>query len=265
LQLAAHSTCTIGDPEKANIMLWGDSHAGTLFGALKGIGKGRQGIVYGATPQCPPLFEMGTNKACLEGNRRRLDYVLQHHEIDTVIIAARWSLYLDGRLISMGDAETNVGVPALMGPDGAPYPLFSDNSRDAFRNGLDQLIDRLLAANKQVVLVYPVPETGFDIPSTLALINNRGQNPARFTTPRAEYVDRQQHALRILDGLGHRQNLTRVYPDRIFCPTSRCLTYARGAPLYFDSHHLSIPGARMLRPSLEKALAYENTQNHLMN
>jgi peptidoglycan/LPS O-acetylase OafA/YrhL len=265
LQLAPSSTCTIGDPTKANVMLWGDSHAGTLFGALKDIGKDGQGIVYGATPQCPPLFELGTSKECLEGNRRRLHHLLAHPEIDTVIIAARWSLYLDGRLTSIGDAETNVGVPALMKADGTPYPLFSDSARDAFRTGLGQLVQRLLAAGKQVVLVYPVPETGFDIPSTLALINNRGQNPANFTIPRAEYVDRQQHALRILDGLGLQNGLTRIFPDRIFCPDSRCLTYAKGTPLYFDSHHLSIPGSRLLQPSLEQALAYANTQNHRIN
>jgi peptidoglycan/LPS O-acetylase OafA/YrhL len=265
LQLAPSSTCTIGNPGKANVMLWGDSHAGTLFGALTDIGNDGQGIVYGATPQCPPLFDMGTSRECMKGNQRRLNHLLSHPEIDTVIVAARWSLYLDGRLTTMGDAENNVGVPALMRADGVPYPLFSNRARDAFRAGLDQLVERLLAADKQVVLVYPVPETGFDIPSTLALMNNRGENPASFTIPRAEYVDRQQHALRILDGLGHRQGLTRIYPDRIFCPHSRCLTYAKGAPLYFDSHHLSIPGARMLKPSLERALAYADTQNHLTN
>jgi peptidoglycan/LPS O-acetylase OafA/YrhL len=265
LQLAPSSTCTIGDPGNANVMLWGDSHAGTLFGALQDIGEDGQGIVYGATPQCPPLFELGTSKECLEGNRRRLEHLLALPEIDTVIIAARWSLYLDGRLTSVGDAENNVGVPALVKADGKPYPLFSNSARDAFRSGLDHLVDRLLAADKQVVLVYPVPETGFDIPSTLALMDSRGQNPASFTIPRAEYVDRQQHALTILDGLGNRKGLTRVYPDRIFCPDSQCLTYAKGAPLYFDSHHLSIPGARMLAPSLERALAYADRQNHSIN
>jgi peptidoglycan/LPS O-acetylase OafA/YrhL len=265
LQLAPQSTCTIGDDRKTNSMLWGDSHAGTLFGALQNIGDEGQGIIYGATPQCPPLYEMGTSKECLEGNRRRLDYVLSHPEIDTVIIAARWSLYLDGRLTSMGDAETNNGVPVLMNGEEVPYPLFSNEARDAFRSGLGRLVKQLLAADKKVVLVYPVPETGFDIPSTLALMNNRGQDPASFTTPRAEYVDRQQHALSILDGLGIRDGLTRIYPDRIFCPTSRCITYAKGAPLYFDSHHLSIPGARLLQPSLEHALALSSKHNQRLN
>jgi peptidoglycan/LPS O-acetylase OafA/YrhL len=254
LQLAPLSPCTIGNPAQANVMLWGDSHAASLFGGLRDIGTGGQGIVYGATPQCPPLLDMGTSIACRQGNRRRLAFIMAHPEINTVIIAARWSLYLDGRMINMGDAETNVGVPALLQPNGKPYPLFGDDARDAFRVGLDQLIDRLLTANKQIILVYPIPETGFDIPSTLALLSNRGQNPASFTTPRAEYIDRQQHALGILDGLGHRDGLTRIYPDRIFCPSQRCLTYANGAPLYFDSHHLSIPGARLMKPSLDQAL-----------
>lgn len=254
LQLAANSVCTIGKAEGAETLLWGDSHAGALFGALEGIAKHGESTIYGATPQCPPLENVGTSLECLDGNRKRLDYVLSNPEIKTVILAARWSLYLDGRFTS-GEAENNNGVPTLSGADGESLPLFSRSARVMFRRGLSNLVDKLLANGKHVVLVYPVPETGFDIPSTLALISSRGQDPASFTTPRATYVERQERALRILDGVGKDPLLTRVYPDDVFCHGSRCLTYAKGAPLYFDSHHLSIPGARMLQPKLEQAIA----------
>ena len=135
LQLAVNSRCTIGNPKNASVFLWGDSHAGALFG---GAGSGRkrqlvQGIVYGASPQCPPLLGAGTSAQCVEGNRKRLDYVLKNDEIRTVILAARWSLYLEGRFVSTGEAETNNGVPKLIGPDGEPYPLFSDASPSPFQ------------------------------------------------------------------------------------------------------------------------------------
>jgi hypothetical protein len=48
--------------------------------------------------------------------------------------------------------------------------------------------------------------------------------------------------------------LTRIYPARVFCPTSRCMTFAHGSPLYFDSHHLSVPGALMLKQPIEEAI-----------
>lgn len=254
LQLAPDSTCTIGSNADANTFLWGDSHAGALFGALKIIADNGESTVYGATPQCPPLLNAGTSLECLDGNRKRLDYAISHPEIETVILAARWSLYLDGRFTSAGEAENNNGVPTLSGSDGEPIPLFSRAARLRFRDGLSTLVDTLLANGKHVVLVYPVPETGFDIPSTLALISIRGEDPAKFTTARDVYLERQSHALRILNGIGDHPMLTRVYPDSILCPGARCLTYAKGTPLYFDSHHLSIPGARLLRPELERAI-----------
>ena len=255
LQLAVNSRCTIGNPKNASVFLWGDSHAGALFGALDQVAKDSgTGIVYGASPQCPPLLGAGTSAQCVEGNRKRLDYVLKNDEIRTVILAARWSLYLEGRFVSTGEAETNNGVPKLIGPDGEPYPLFSDAARHHFRDSIRNLVQVLMANGKHVVLVYPIPETGYNIPHTLALMSTRGKNPADFTVPKNLYVERQWRATQILGDLGHHRQLTRVYPAQVLCPTSRCLTFANGAPLYFDSHHLSVPGALMLKDPIAEAI-----------
>jgi len=254
LQLEAGSSCTIGDPKRADIFLWGDSHAAALFGALDPLAREGRGIIYGATPQCPPLLEMGTTPECIEGNRRKLAFVLSRPEVRTVILAARWSLYLEGRYVEGGDAETNNGVPQLIGAGGHHYRRFSRSARRAFRSRLDELVEVLLRNGKHIVLLYPVPETGYDIPSTLALMSSRGENPADFTISHFLYLQRQRRAIRILDGLGEQPGLTRIRPDRIFCKASRCMTYANGAALYFDSHHLSIPGAALLFPVMRQAI-----------
>lgn len=261
LQLAQNSTCTIGNIANAETLLWGDSHAGALFGALEGIAKDGESTIYGATPQCPPLLNAGTSIECLEGNRKRLDYVLSRPDITTVILAARWSLYLDGRFTTAGEAENNNGVPSLIDANGTPLPLFSRTARLKFREGISGLVETLIANGKHVILVYPVPETGFDIPTTLALIATRGDDPSKFTTSRAVYQERQHRALRILNDIDDHPMLTRLYPDDIFCPNSRCITYADGAPLYFDSHHLSIPGAKLLQPRLEQAMKQRTAQH----
>jgi SGNH domain (fused to AT3 domains) len=254
LQLAPHSGCTIGNNADAETFLWGDSHAGALYGALEAMAKNGESTVYGATPQCPPLVQAGTSLECIDANRKKLEFVLANDKIKTVILAARWSLYLDGRFTSNGDAENNNGVPVLSGAHGQALPLFSAQTRRTFRKSLSTLVDKLLDDGKHVILVYPVPETGYDIPSTLALLSEKGTDPASFTTSYAAYVERQSNALRILDGLGTDPMLTRIYPADIFCASTRCLTYAHGSPLYFDSHHLSIPGARMLQAQLERAV-----------
>lgn len=254
LQLAQPSPCAIGSAAKPTVFLWGDSHAGALYGAMRLIAKDGPGIAYGATPQCPPLFEMGTGQSCLDGNRRKLEYLIAHPEIRTVVLAARWSLYYDGRFLSTGDAETNANAPQLMGLGQTRYPLFADDTRLAFREALSRLVQQLLSHGKHVVVVYPVPETGYDIPATLALMKSRGEDPAEFTIPYSVYAQRQGKAIRILDSLGEHKMLSRIYPARAICKGEQCKTYGRGAPLYFDSHHLSIPGAVRLEPALRAAI-----------
>ncbi|SCW72480.1 Peptidoglycan/LPS O-acetylase OafA/YrhL, contains acyltransferase and SGNH-hydrolase domains [Sphingobium faniae] len=255
LQLARHSPCTIGDPAKASVFLWGDSHAGVLYSALAEIATDGPGTIYSATSRCPPLFQLGTDGVCVRGNARRLRYLRKHDEIGTVILAARWSLYLEGRAVDIGPDETNGNTPVLQRADGEQLERFSPAARAAFNRSLHQLVDALLASGKKIVLVYPVPELGYDVPSRAARMSARGENPAAFTIPASVYFRRQDHALAILDGLGHRPGLTRVYPEAILCPEGRCLSVLHGTPLYFDSHHLSKPGSRLLVPALRQAMA----------
>ncbi|MET0364215.1 MAG: acyltransferase family protein [Sphingobium sp.] len=253
LQLEANSPCTIGRRDQARLFLWGDSHAGALFGAMEELAKEGQSSLYGATPRCPPLLGLGTDTACIAANRRKLDYVLTHPEIHTVILVARWSLYLEGRLVE-GTAETNDNLPHLIDAAGQEYEPFSRDAQRHFRSAFYSLVKRLLVSGKRVVLVYPVPETGYDIPSTLARISSQGGDPARFTIARTIYDKRQLQALSLLDQLGRQRGLRRVYPEDALCNGTGCLTSVHGQPLYFDSHHLSIPGARLLLPQIRHAI-----------
>lgn len=254
LQLAPGSPCTIGDPARARLFLWGDSHAGALYGALSEIARNGPATVYGATPRCPPLIGVGTDADCIAGNQQRLDYVLAYPQITTVIIAARWSLYSRGRATKYGPAENNAELPELRDVSGRHYPQFTAEARRGLRNGLSTLVARLLAGGKHVVLVYPVPEMGYDIPSTIARLTAEGRQPAAFGLSEKRYLHRQRYSIPLLDGLGRHPRLMRVYPDKALCPHGICLGYANGKPLYFDSHHLSIPGAERLIPELTNSV-----------
>jgi peptidoglycan/LPS O-acetylase OafA/YrhL len=253
-QLAADSPCAIGDARHASVFLWGDSHAAALYGAFHELAEDGISTAWGATPRCPPLVGIGTDRECIRGNSRRLAYILAHDEIETVVIAARWALYLEGRAVDFGPAETNGNLPELIDRRGESWPLLSEESHARFRAGLSEAIMTLLGAGKKVVLVYPIPETGYDIPSTLARMADQGEDFAAFTRPARLYHKRQQVAFDLLDSVGRHPRLTRIYPERALCHKGQCWTYAGNAPLYFDSHHLSLPGARLLLPQLRSAL-----------
>lgn len=259
LQLAANSPCTIGSSANARIFLWGDSHAGAMFGAMSELAAHGASTVYGATPRCPPLLGVGTDRNCIRGNDLRLRYALSHPEMKTVIIAARWSLYLEGRAIELGPAERNGNLPQLQDRDGVQFDRFSIEARHAFETSLRRTVSRLLQAGKKVVIVYPVPEVGYDVPSKAARLVAQGHalpgdTLSSFSIPESLYRERQRIAFGILDRLGRHVGLIRVYPTQVLCPQDRCVAIMDGKPLYFDSHHLSIPGSRILVPLFARAL-----------
>jgi hypothetical protein len=105
-------------------------------------------------------------------------------------------------------------------------------------------------AGKNVILVYPVPETGYAIPVKLSLLQKAGSRPEDFTRPAAFYRQRNQWIIGVLDSL---EVAARVYPDRRLCDRVRCIVYANGAPLYFDDDHLSLAGAAYIAPLFEGA------------
>ncbi|ESY74527.1 hypothetical protein X740_31655 [Mesorhizobium sp. LNHC221B00] len=254
LQLAAKSPCTIGTSENARIFLWGDSHAGALFGAMSELAANGASTVYGATPRCPPLLGVGTDGACIQGNDLRLKYVLGRPELKTVIIAARWSLYLEGRAVELGPAERNGDLPQLQDRNGVQFDRFSNEAREAFEISLRKTVRRLLDAGKNVIIVYPVPEVGYDVPSTAARLVAQGHDLSGFNVSERLYRERQQIAFGVLDRLGQHRGLVRVYPTQALCPQERCVVMMGGKLLYFDSHHLSIPGSEALEPLLARAL-----------
>jgi peptidoglycan/LPS O-acetylase OafA/YrhL len=254
LQLAANSPCTIGATANARILLWGDSHAGAMFGAMSELAAHGTSTVYGATPRCPPLIGVGTDRNCIRGNDLRLRYALSRPELKTVIIAARWSLYLEGRAIELGPAERNGNLPQLQDRGGVQFDRFSAGARRAFETSFRRTVRRLLQAGKRVVIVYPVPEVGYDVPSTAARLLAQGYDLSTFGMPEHLYRERQQIAFGILNRLGRHVGLIRIYPTQALCPQDRCVAMMDGKPLYFDSHHLSIPGSKTLVPLLARAL-----------
>jgi len=247
-------TCVIGQSNGLNAMLWGDSHAGRLWPALDAVGA-VGGVQYSANAGCPPGLNLGTSEACIRMNRKDLRFAIEHPDIEVVILSARWSLYFKGRALDVGPAETNAGLPQLRTADGKRFAPFTPAARAALATDLRQLVGKLLAAGKSVVIVYPIPEVGYDVPFTLARLEQRHADISQFILPLDVYLDRQKRAFDILDAVGSHPRLRRVYPHKALCTVDGvCLTNLSGRALYTDSNHLSQAGARMLAPLMAEAL-----------
>ena len=122
---------------------------------------------------------------------------------------------------------------------------------EAFR----QAIVSLLNSGKRVILIYPVPAQGWDVPSRLSKqlfyrsdVSINGVNSEIIRKYDAEIVS-------FFDQLGERNDLVRVYPSKIFCETyvkDRCVSMLNNIALYYDSYHLSNAGAKLVVEEIMK-------------
>jgi len=108
----------------------------------------------------------------------------------------------------------------------------------------------ILDSGRKVILVYPIPEAGWDVPARLAKISrDRVIQAEDASTPYLRFIERNKEAYLVLDSNGYDKNLIRIKPDNILCNTfvlNRCVAHLNGVPLYFDNNHLSNDGAELI-------------------
>ncbi len=251
-------TCVFGAPAAAATWaLWGDSHADPLIAPL-GERAGRQGLAvrYFGHAGCAPVIGIerwDKPHRCRDWNGAVLDYLLDDDRIRHVVLVARWSSLLHGRARELGPAERGDADPVLgdgRGPAASPADGVA-----LFERRLQETIAALLSRGKRVYLVYPIPEVGYDVPSTLARLAARGADPAGFTISFAAYQRRQRDVVAMFARLGPRAGLVRVHPEERLCDSLACVVYADGQPLYRDDDHLSLAGAGRVLAVLDSDLA----------
>lgn len=141
----------------------------------------------------------------------------------------------------------------MFGPNGEELDLKARTA--VWERQFDVTVDRLLAAGKTVVLVYPVPEIGYSVPSALRRVLATGRDPASLNPPLAAFQERQDIILPILDRVGTSARIIRAYPHKKLCGSGRCLIYANGKALYKDDDHLSTAGAEFVLPEFAPVFA----------
>jgi len=238
------SNCIVGakDRPEFNFALWGDSHAGAVAIAVDkaGLTASKKGLQFTAD-NCPPL--LGTQVVvshvvtdCDARNEATFD-LLQQHQIHRVILAGAWVQYVED------DAKE-------LRPTNEP-----DVGKDraaSLRWALKQTIDRLRAAGIDPVIVGPVPEIGWNVPSILAAKESR-KEPMPKGPSLADFMTSQRKIMPILRELGDGAASV-MYPHDALC-RSTCMVQLNGQILYSDTEHLTTQGADLLRPMFVQHLS----------
>lgn len=247
-QISPRHACTYGADVTPSYVLWGDSHADTLIEMLGDLARRHgQSVAFMGMWACPPIAGttvMGDG-LCWSHNAQVLKALVHAPHLRTVILAARWSVYVEGYNTNFGPAEgRDKGGTWLT--DRSESVLDLAARKKLFAEKMASTVKTLVDAGKTVAIVYPIPETGYYIPATLARLALAGRAPGTFTRPESYYSHRQRFVRRVLDALGPPEQIVRIRPNRRLCDGTRCIVYADGKPLYRDDDHLSLAGANYI-------------------
>ena len=130
----------------------------------------------------------------------------------------------------------------------------SDNKNLSIEQSFKDSVSKL-AKNNKIILVYPLPEAGWDVPKKLlgsSIIKSKLMEkisiPKEYLTLSYEiYKDRNKSSIDLLDSV-EGNNVYRIYPHKLFCNTiiqNRCLIHDDKNIFYSDGSHAS-PKASIL-------------------
>ena len=232
------SGCLIGasgdNAASAQVVLLGNSHAAMYAPAVDALlaRRGLRGLL-ATTGGCLPITEFNVSHECIALMRGGIDAVARLQGARTVIIATTWP-----RDIGLVDA---FGQPVAI----PTWPQYLA--------ALQETLDRLSRAGKQVILVGPIPWPGYDSTSVAAReLAFRGRIETPLQQPRAAYDGRFGP---VEDWLGTlAPQVIVVRPSAVLCNRARCAFELGGRPVFFDSNHLSEFVMPSFEPAFDEAL-----------
>jgi len=242
--------CRGGAQSPADIVLIGDSHAGSLYRGLAPAYERRSHVLMNiGAPGCVPFYDTASYSVGIKQDinckllvNRMLDFAATSPSVRTIIISFR------GPENILGDdfGEAVLGeAPKRIAWDGAPQ---TSSQAEVFTLALKNTVARLSSSGKQIILFIDWPELGFDPKSCLPRPVKFFSNPrALCGVPRAQ-VDSRNRVYRDLmfqlkkDFAG----LQLFDPFPYLCDSFACYAMNDGHLLYRDGDHLSAAGAAYL-------------------
>lgn len=205
-------------------LLWGDCHAMAMASVLDTLlrEKGYRGFAAMHSSTAPFLNFTSRGKYALkEDSVEFAETVVAFaiaQNIQTVVLVSRWSIH---------------------------------SGESAFAPCLRQTLARLSSAGLKVVIVREVPMQTGDTPWLLAKAAKLGRAVSSVGLPLEQYRKRNKNADEIFSKIAPSE-ATVLDPITYFADEKGlCRAEYDGESMYFDVHHLSIPGALRLKPMFD--------------
>ena len=186
---------------------------------------------------------------------KRLTTLLDETVLATVVVS-RWTFFLYPIPGTINELQFDNGIGGKE-HDARPaeYAALTTTGELTFQANpkkralQSMLID--LGRATPVILIYPIPEIGWDIfRLNMNQVRSTGAPFDELSYPKSTYDRRHQFVLSVFDELvASSSNVVPVRSDSVFCEQlieDRCVAQLDGKPLYLDDDHVSDFGARYL-------------------
>lgn len=240
--------CALGSDDSAiSIAIIGDSHAARLSEALSDeLDRLELSAATYTGDWCVPLINFTTKfpiwkKNCLDKTKAAFYQVLSTPTIKTVILHAEWANYTAGKRW----AETAAPATYIYSEDGDFDYSKADASKNPlyFEAAVNRTVTDLVAQNKRVIIILPVPEHEHNVPASVTHLLFLGRDPNSMALPEADYHRRAGLVREVLLKAVDRYGIEVIDPFEIMCADGSCpISNSEGLPMYEDTNHLSYPG-----------------------
>lgn len=255
----------VGNPDNISMALIGDSHANMLIDsldtALGEIGMGMRVLTKAGCPPITNIYRHDIPDSADECNRHNLKVyqnIIGAPEIEYVVVLARYPLYLEFSRFDNQEGGKELGGTDKVIFDSLQYSHVIRSDQERFTFLREQFLtdfSRLHKAGKKLVLIYPIPEVGWDTPKYLANLIVRKNYKDDVSTSLETYLQRSQSSYAVLDEFASsNSNVYKVLPQDAFCDAKRCYGSIDQHPLYLDSNHINNSGAKILIKELVKII-----------
>ena len=238
------NACVLGAENiKPSIALMGNSHGDMFAKSLSDSLNSNDLAAYNLSFNgCSPVdFEHNSSlfseNSCYE---LLLKFLSEHKEISSVIVSFRWISLISG---------TGYGVENF----NDDKQLLPQNMVQKRAEVVGRKVKELAKLEKHIVIVYPVPEPGVDVPDFVTKQRMFNDKNYKFRIPYETFKQRNSVAYAALDSVKGIKNVSRIYPSAVLCDESVngfCETVIDGFSVYYDDDHLSNYGASLITPDI---------------
>jgi hypothetical protein len=223
-----------GNPDDAQLVLLGNSHAQMYAPAWREIleQRGETGLLV-PLDSCLPTVIANLDTDCLHRAQVNLDVVNALPKVHTVVLGMTWWHGPDAIVDASGNRVDDTGKAAIIA-------------------ALDDLIGRLRARGRRVVLIGPIATPGWNMASEVSRMLAYGRKPERpLATTRARF-DQQFGA--VIAHFSGREDVAFVRPDLVQCDAANCRYVIDGHALFSDENHLAAAELERFRGMFAAAL-----------